>query len=73
MRNIAFAYKDIGVNEGGIEHNEIEQGSKIFKIEESDYTLICIAGIKDIVRPEVPEAVARCNLAGVRVRMITGD
>jgi len=35
--------------------------------------LICIAGIKDIIREEVPEAVAKCNVAGVRVRMVTGD
>jgi len=36
-------------------------------------TLICIAGIKDIIRDEVPEAVVHCNEAGVRVRMVTGD
>jgi Ca2+ transporting ATPase len=42
-------------------------------IEESDFTLICIAGIKDIIREEVPDAVKQCNRAGVRVRMVTGD
>jgi P-type E1-E2 ATPase len=36
-------------------------------------TLICLAGIKDIIREEVPDAIADCNEAGVRVRMITGD
>jgi len=36
-------------------------------------TLICIAGIKDIIREEVPSAVKDCNAAGVRVRMVTGD
>jgi Ca2+ transporting ATPase len=35
--------------------------------------LICIAGIKDIIRREVPDAVKMCNTAGVRVRMVTGD
>ena len=35
--------------------------------------LIAIAGIKDIIRDEVPDAVAKCNQAGVRVRMVTGD
>jgi Ca2+ transporting ATPase len=35
--------------------------------------LIAIAGIKDIIREEVPGAVAKCNVAGVRVRMVTGD
>jgi len=36
-------------------------------------TLICLVGIKDIIREEVPEAIRMCNEAGVRVRMITGD
>jgi Ca2+ transporting ATPase len=35
--------------------------------------LICIAGIKDIIREEVPGAIVMCNEAGVRVRMVTGD
>jgi magnesium-transporting ATPase (P-type) len=35
--------------------------------------LICIAGIKDIIRKEVPDAIKLCNTAGVRVRMVTGD
>jgi Ca2+ transporting ATPase len=35
--------------------------------------LIALCGIKDIIRAEVPEAVATCNVAGVRVRMVTGD
>jgi Ca2+ transporting ATPase len=35
--------------------------------------LIALAGIKDIIRDEVPKAVSQCNFAGVRVRMVTGD
>lgn len=35
--------------------------------------MICIAGIKDVIRPEVPRAVKNCKTAGVRVRMVTGD
>lgn len=42
-------------------------------IEERNNVLIAIAGIKDIIREEVPEAVRKCNNAGVRVRMVTGD
>ena len=30
-------------------------------------------GIKDIVREEVPGAVAKCEHAGIKVRMVTGD
>lgn len=35
--------------------------------------MICILGIMDIVRPEVPDAVKKVQNAGVTVRMITGD
>lgn len=30
-------------------------------------------GIKDILRQEVPGAVEKCRLAGIKVRMVTGD
>mmetsp|Transcript_16509 Transcript_16509/g.28037 ORF Transcript_16509/g.28037 Transcript_16509/m.28037 type:complete len:1044 (+) Transcript_16509:329-3460(+) len=73
LRTIGFAYKDLQEGEGGSMHNDITEGSKIYNIEEGGYTLICIAGIKDIIREEVPGAVAQCNEAGVRVRMVTGD
>lgn len=42
-------------------------------IEKTGFTLICILGIKDIIRQEVPEAVAQCQRAGIIVRMVTGD
>ena len=61
------------MNEGGPSHEDIEANSKIYKIEEGGLTLICLAGIKDIIREEVPSAVHTCNKAGVRVRMVTGD
>jgi len=73
LRTIAFTYKDLKENEGGPHHEDLVKGSKIAVIEESDFTLICIAGIKDIIREEVPDAVKKCNRAGVRVRMVTGD
>ncbi len=59
--------------DGGNDHKSIQKGAKIYDIEESGFTLICIAGIKDIIRDEVPDAVKQCNKAGVRVRMVTGD
>ncbi|XP_047666577.1 plasma membrane calcium-transporting ATPase 4 isoform X2 [Tachysurus fulvidraco] len=39
----------------------------------SDLTCICVVGIEDPVRPEVPEAIAKCQKAGITVRMVTGD
>ncbi|MFN8393384.1 MAG: cation-translocating P-type ATPase [Bacteroidia bacterium] len=32
-----------------------------------------LLGLEDPVRPEVPEAIAQCHTAGIRVVMITGD
>lgn len=36
-------------------------------------TCICIVGIEDPVRPEVPDAIRQCQRAGITVRMVTGD
>lgn len=69
---------DLKEGQGGHSHenkSEVEENMKknLYEIEEKDHTLICLVGIKDIIREEVPEAIAQCNEAGVRVRMITGD
>lgn len=68
-----FAYKDLKEGEGGPAHENRQENSKIYEIEEGGMTIIALAGIKDIIREEVPDAVKDCNTAGVRVRMITGD
>jgi len=51
-----LAYKDIEENEGG-ERHDCPENEEIKDIEKSGLTLICIFGIMDIVRPEVPAAV----------------
>ncbi|KAH8022521.1 hypothetical protein HPB51_025084 [Rhipicephalus microplus] len=38
-----------------------------------DLTCLCVVGIEDPVRPEVPEAIRKCQRAGITVRMVTGD
>jgi P-type Ca2+ transporter type 2C len=40
---------------------------------EKDMVLLSIVGIADPVRAAVPDAVARCKSAGIKVRMVTGD
>ena len=40
---------------------------------ESDLTLVGFICLEDPIRPEVPDAVARCREAGIQVVMITGD
>ncbi|XP_059393454.1 plasma membrane calcium-transporting ATPase 3-like isoform X4 [Carassius carassius] len=39
----------------------------------NDLTCICVVGIEDPVRPEVPDAISKCQRAGITVRMVTGD
>uniref|UniRef100_A0A3B3YTZ1 Calcium-transporting ATPase n=1 Tax=Poecilia mexicana TaxID=48701 RepID=A0A3B3YTZ1_9TELE len=39
----------------------------------TDLTAICVVGIEDPVRPEVPDAIQKCQCAGITVRMVTGD
>ncbi len=38
-----------------------------------DFTFVGLVGLADPLRPEVPEAVAACTSASIRVVMITGD
>ena len=45
----------------------------VFQVEKFNLTLLCILGIKDILRKEVPDAIKTCRRAGIKVRMVTGD
>ena len=42
-------------------------------MEKSGLILLAVIGVKDIPRAEVPDAIAKCNRAGIKVRMVTGD
>ena len=72
LRTIVLAYKDVMPGECGLEHDEPKEAD-VKDIEKTGLTMICIFGIMDIVRPEVPDAVAQIHRAGVTVRMVTGD
>lgn len=43
------------------------------KPPENNLVLVGIVGIRDPIRPEVPEAVTACQSMGITVRMVTGD
>ena len=53
-----MASKDLKSGEGGPTHEDMDENGVIRQIEKTGFTLICILGIKDIIRPEVPSAVA---------------
>ncbi|KAJ3587052.1 hypothetical protein NHX12_013442, partial [Muraenolepis orangiensis] len=39
----------------------------------TNMSCIAVVGIEDPVRPEVPDAIKKCQRAGITVRMVTGD
>lgn len=52
---------------------DMDKEGVIQEVEATNFTCIAILGIKDIIRPEVPDAVDDCQKAGIIVRMVTGD
>ncbi|KAM4020747.1 plasma membrane calcium-transporting ATPase 3 isoform 4-T4 [Anomaloglossus baeobatrachus] len=65
LRTICVAYRDFQ----GVPEPEWENENEIV----GDLTCIAVVGIEDPVRPEVPEAIRKCQRAGITVRMVTGD
>merc|ERR1719233_1551312 len=65
LRTICVAYKDVSgsVNWEEVKEEDVTRG----------LTLLCIVGIEDPVRVEVPLAIEQCQHAGITVRMVTGD
>ncbi|XP_056395716.1 plasma membrane calcium-transporting ATPase 3 isoform X1 [Hyla sarda] len=65
LRTICIAYRDFQA----VPEPEWENENEIV----GDLTCIAVVGIEDPVRPEVPEAIRKCQRAGITVRMVTGD
>ncbi|XP_054641820.1 plasma membrane calcium-transporting ATPase 1-like isoform X2 [Dunckerocampus dactyliophorus] len=66
LRTICVAFRDFPV-EAGEPNWDVE--NEIL----NELTCIAVVGIEDPVRPEVPAAIAKCQRAGITVRMVTGD
>uniref|UniRef100_A0A8C8DSR3 Calcium-transporting ATPase n=1 Tax=Oryzias sinensis TaxID=183150 RepID=A0A8C8DSR3_9TELE len=66
LRTICVAYRDFPAEAG--EPNWDNENDIL-----DNLTCIVVVGIEDPVRPEVPEAIAKCQRAGIDVRMVTGD
>jgi Ca2+-transporting ATPase len=86
LRTFALAYRDIPKEK---KENDVTVSSAYLKVDKSDnnnnenvfgddppennLTLVALLGIKDPLRPEVPDAINDCITAGIVVRMVTGD
>ncbi|CAL9696500.1 unnamed protein product [Knipowitschia caucasica] len=66
LRTICLAYKEFSASEG---EPDWDDEAHIL----TGLTCICVVGIEDPVRPEVPDAIRKCQQAGITVRMVTGD
>ncbi|XP_066473514.1 plasma membrane calcium-transporting ATPase 3 isoform X13 [Tiliqua scincoides] len=65
LRTICIAYRDFPA---GKEPDWDNENDIVI-----DLTCIAVVGIEDPVRPEVPDAIRKCQRAGITVRMVTGD
>ncbi|KAI4897153.1 hypothetical protein NFI96_015203 [Prochilodus magdalenae] len=65
LRTICVAYRDLPADPLPEWDNEADIINNL--------TCITVVGIEDPVRPEVPEAIRKCQRAGITVRMVTGD
>uniref|UniRef100_A0A6Q2YYH9 P-type Ca(2+) transporter n=1 Tax=Esox lucius TaxID=8010 RepID=A0A6Q2YYH9_ESOLU len=65
LRTICIAFRDLPSNPEPDWDNEADIVTQL--------TCITVVGIEDPVRPEVPEAIRKCQKAGICVRMVTGD
>uniref|UniRef100_A0A4W4FGR8 Calcium-transporting ATPase n=1 Tax=Electrophorus electricus TaxID=8005 RepID=A0A4W4FGR8_ELEEL len=66
LRTICLAYRDFPAKHG---EPDWENESDIL----TSLTCVCVVGIEDPVRSEVPDAIKKCQRAGITVRMVTGD
>ncbi len=63
LRVLAFARRHVDANHARLEHRHVAAG----------LTFLGLQGMIDPPRPEVINAVCRCQHAGISVKMITGD
>lgn len=65
MRTLAFAYKEVPEEKANLKCADI--------IKEGGLIYMGIVAISDPIRPEVPDAVKKCQSAGINIKIVTGD
>lgn len=69
MRTLAFAHKPLPPDFPSDEESLHKRVAEL----ETGLIFTGFVAIRDPIRPDVPEAIARCREAGIEVKMITGD
>ncbi|OMJ88678.1 hypothetical protein SteCoe_9296 [Stentor coeruleus] len=69
LRTLSIAFRDLESDESVDEVNQKNHPI----LESKELIVIGVFGIYDPPRPGVDTAIAKCNRAGIRVRMVTGD
>lgn len=69
LRTLCLAYKALRPT-SDLDSKD-EKG--VFEIEKSELICLGIIGVKDVPREEVPDAIQKCKIAGITIRMVTGD
>ncbi|ADV42982.1 calcium-translocating P-type ATPase, PMCA-type [Bacteroides helcogenes] len=64
MRTLGFAFKVV---------DEAEAEDCVSLVARNDLSFLGVVAISDPIRPDVPAAVAKCRLAGIGVKIVTGD
>ncbi|CAM9918584.1 unnamed protein product [Pylaiella littoralis] len=69
------ALRAVGLAHRNIPEAEISARTELLAPEDLEHDLVldAIVGIKDPLRADVKHAVAQCQVAGIMVRMVTGD
>ncbi|XP_029665731.1 plasma membrane calcium-transporting ATPase 2 isoform X2 [Formica exsecta] len=75
LRTISIAYRDFVPGKAEINQVHIDNEPNWDDEDNlvNNLTCLCIVGIEDPVRSEVPDAIRKCQKAGITVRMVTGD
>ena len=75
LRVLSFAYKEIGDTPPPIPPPQGGRAREGVRPEEVENNMVFagLIGLEDPPRPEVPEAIQKCNEAGIKIIMITGD
>ncbi|PBP27774.1 calcium-translocating P-type ATPase [Diplocarpon rosae] len=73
LRTIGLTFKDFPAWPPAGTQISADPSAAEFDQVFNNMTFSGVVGIQDPVRPGVPEAVAQCQFAGVKVRMVTGD